>query len=168
MAVGDVAQINETSGLVEQVNLRTLVLRDLSGVVHIFPNGTITKVANMTRGWSASVFDIGVAYHEDVDEVSAVITQVAEELQKDEKFKELIINDLELFGLDKFADSAIVIKARLKTKPLQQWAVGREFYRRLKKAFDREGIEIPFPYRTLTSKADSPLPVDRLKAMANN
>ncbi len=146
---GDVAIINGTGGLVESINLRTTVLRDLSGVVHIFPNGTINTVANMTKEWSAMVFDIGVAYKEDVDHVMDVMKEVADELGEDPKFKDLILAPIEIFGLDEFGDNAVVIKARLKTKPIQQWAVGREYRRRLKRVFDEKGIEIPFPQRTL-------------------
>lgn len=147
--LGDVAIINGTGGLVEAINFRTLVLRDLSGTVHVFPNGTITTLSNMTREWSGYVFDIGVAYKEDVDTVIDIIKSVGEELAADEHFGPLIVEPIEVFGLDNFADSAVVIKGRLKTRPIQQWAVGREFRRRLKYAFDARGIEIPFPHRTL-------------------
>lgn len=147
--LGDVAIINGTGGLVEAINFRTLVLRDLSGTVHVFPNGTITTLSNMTREWSGYVFDIGVAYKEDVDTVIDIIKAVGEELAADADFGPLIVEPIEVFGLDNFADSAVVIKGRLKTRPIQQWAVGREFRRRLKYAFDARGIEIPFPHRTL-------------------
>lgn len=146
---GDVAVINGTGGLVESINLRTTVLRDLSGVVHIFPNGTIDKLSNMTKTWSAMVFDVGVAYKEDVDQVMKVMKKVADELQADSAFKSRIIEPIEILGVDKFEDSAVIIKARIKTKPIEQWNVGREYNRRLKKAFDENGIEIPFPHRTL-------------------
>lgn len=147
--LGDVAIINSTGGLVEAINFRTLVLRDLAGTVHVFPNGTISTLSNMTREWSGYVFDIGVAYKEDVDTVIDIIQTVGEELAADEHFGPLIIEPIEVFGLDDFADSAVVIKGRLKTRPIQQWAVGREFRRRLKYAFDERDIEIPFPHRTL-------------------
>ena len=146
---GDVAIVNGTGGLVEQVGLRTIVLRDLSGVVHVFQNGKVNSLSNMTKKWSGMVFDIGVAYKEDTDKVYEVITQVAEDLRADPSFTEKIIEPIEIFGVDQFADSAVVIKARFKTKPIEQWAVGREFRRRLKKAFDEQGIEIPFPHRTV-------------------
>ena len=146
---GDVAIINGTGGLVEQVGLRTIILRDLSGVVHIFQNGKIQTLSNMTKNWSGMVFDIGVAYKEDTDRVAEVIQRVAEELQTDPDFNNKILEPLEIFGVDQFGDSAVVIKARFKTKPIEQWAVGREFRRRLKKAFDDQGIEIPFPHRTV-------------------
>jgi len=146
---GDVAIVNGTGGLVEHVGLRTIVLRDLSGVVHVFQNGKVNTLANMTKKWSAMVFDIGVAYKEDTDKVAAVIKQVAEELRADPDFQDKILEPLEIFGVDQFGDSAVVIKARFKTKPVEQWAVGRAFRRRLKKAFDEKGIEIPFPHRTI-------------------
>jgi small conductance mechanosensitive channel len=146
---GDVAIINGTGGLVENVGLRTTVLRDLSGVVHVFQNGKINTLSNMTKDWSAMVFDVGVAYKEDTDVVTEVMNSVAEELQADPAYADKIKEPLEIFGVDSFGDSAVVIKARLKTRPIQQWAVGREYRRRLKKAFDEKGIEIPFPHRTL-------------------
>jgi small conductance mechanosensitive channel len=147
--VGDVAIVNGTGGLVEKINFRTLVLRDLSGTVHVIPNGGVDSLSNMTKEWSAYVFDIGVAYKEDVDRVMAVMRSVGEEMRADERFGPLMLEDLELFGLDQFGDSAVVIKGRLKTLPIKQWEVGREFKRRVKYAFDREGIEIPFPHRSL-------------------
>jgi small conductance mechanosensitive channel len=146
---GDVAIVNGTGGLVEHVGLRTIVLRDLSGVVHVFQNGKVNTLSNMTKKWSGMVFDIGVAYKEDTDKVVAVIQQVAEELRADPSFKNKILEPIEIFGVDQFGDSAVVIKARFKTRPIEQWAVGREYRRRLKKAFDEQGIEIPFPHRTV-------------------
>src|SRR6056297_62522 len=146
---GDVAIINGTGGLVEKIELRTITLRDFSGVVHVFQNGKIDSLANMTKEWSAIVFDIGVAYKEDVDEVIKVMQEVGEKMLNDSEYKEKIKEPLEIFGLDKFDDSAIVIKARLKTNPGEQWSLGREYRRRLKKAFDEKGIEIPFPHTTV-------------------
>ncbi len=152
---GDVAIVNGTGGLVETIGLRTIRLRDLSGVVHVFQNGKISSLANMTKDWSAMVFDIGVAYKENTDNVVRVIKEVANELKSDPEFEPKILDDLELFGVDSFGDSSVVIKARFKTRPIEQWNVGREFNRRLKLAFDKEGIEIPFPHRTLTWSTDS-------------
>ena len=146
---GDVAIVNGTGGLVEHVGMRTIVLRDLSGVVHVFQNGKINTLSNMTKKWSGMVFDIGVAYKEDTDKVAEVIQQVAGELRSDPGFNDKILEPIEIFGVDQFGDSAVIIKARFKTKPIEQWAVGREFKRRLKKAFDEQGIEIPFPHRTI-------------------
>lgn len=147
--VGDVAIINGTGGLVEQINLRTTILRDVEGVVHIFPNGSINTLSNRTREWSACVIDVGIAYKEDPEKVMDVMKEVDEELRADEEFGPMILEPLEIFGLDEFADSAIIIKARYKTQPLKQWAVSRQFKLLLKKAFDRDDIEIPFPHVSL-------------------
>ncbi len=147
--VGDVVQIADKGGLVEKVNLKMTILRDLAGNVHYVPNGQITVVTNMTKDYSRYVFEIGVAYREDVDEVIEVIKKVDEELRQDEGFKYDVLEPIEILGLDKFGDSAIVIKARNKTQPIKQWRVAREFNKRLKKAFDQNNIEIPFPHVTL-------------------
>lgn len=146
---GDVAVINGTGGLVEKIEMRTITLRDFSGVIHIIQNGKINSLSNMTKEWSAIVFDVGVAYKEDVDQVMDIMKKVGEELKDDKEFGAKIIEPIEVFGLDQFGDSAIVIKARIKTKPIEQWGVGREFRRRLKKAFDQNNIEIPFPHTTV-------------------
>jgi small conductance mechanosensitive channel len=147
--VGDVVEIAGKSGLVERINLRMVVLRDLSGNVHYVRNGKIDVVTNMTKDYSRYVFDIGVAYREDVDEVIRVIRQVDEEFRSDDQFSPDVLEPLEILGLDQFADSAVIIKARIKTRPCKQWSVGREFNRRLKKRFDEKNIEIPFPHVTL-------------------
>ncbi|MBN1213258.1 MAG: mechanosensitive ion channel family protein [candidate division Zixibacteria bacterium] len=147
--VGDVVQISNLGGLVEKVSLRMVVLRDLAGNVHYIRNGQINVVTNMTKEYSQYVFDIGVAYRENIDEVIEVVRQVGEELRRDPDFSDDILDALEVFGLDKFADSSIVIKARIKTKPIKQWRVGREFNRRLKNKFDELNIEIPFPHMTV-------------------
>jgi small-conductance mechanosensitive channel len=144
--VGDVAIINGTGGLVERINFRTIVLRDLAGVVHIFSNGNITSMSNVTNEWSAYVFDVGIAYKENTDEVIEVMRDVGREMLDDEEFGRLMLEDVDIFGVDKFADSAVVIKGRIKTRPIRQWEVGREFLRRIKLAFDDKGIEIPFPH----------------------
>lgn len=146
---GDVGIINGTGGQVEKIELRTITLRDFSGVVHIFQNGKINTLSNMTKEWSAMVFDIGVAYKEDVEKVMDLMQKTGDELYGDPQFKDKIIEPIEIFGLDDFADSALVIKARIKTKPISQWAVGREYRKRLKIAFDKENIEIPFPHTTI-------------------
>lgn len=147
--VGDVVEIAGVGGLVEEVRLRTIRLRDLSGNVHIVPNGVVDKVKNMTKGFSYYLFDIGVAYREDVDEVMAVLKEVAADLQNDPGFRSDILEPLEMLGVDQFADSAVVIKCRIKTQPIQQWRIGREMNRRIKKTFDAKGIEIPFPHQTI-------------------
>lgn len=147
--VGDVVQIAGKSGLVEKVNLKMVTLRDMAGNVHYVRNGHIDIVTNMTKDFSRYVFEIGVAYREDVDEVIKVIKQVDEKLRNDPEFNTDILEPIEILGLDQFADSAVVIKARTTTKPIKQWRIGREFNRRLKKAFDEKNIEIPFPHVTL-------------------
>jgi small conductance mechanosensitive channel len=147
--VGDVAVVNGTGGLVEAITFRTIVLRDLAGVVHVVPNGAITTLANMTKTWSGYVLDVGVAYKEDTDRVVEIMSEVAEDLRSDARLGALILEPMEIFGVDDFKESEVTIKARLKTVPMQQWAVGREYRRRLKKAFDARGIEIPFPHRSL-------------------
>jgi small-conductance mechanosensitive channel len=147
--INDVAIINGTGGLVEEINLRTTVLRSQDGAVHIFPNGTINTLSNMTREFSFYVLDMGVAYKEDTDRVASVLREVADELMKDPAYSELILAPLEVLGVDKFTDSSVIVKARIKTLPIRQWVVGRELNRRVKKRFDELGIEIPFPQRSL-------------------
>ena len=147
--LGDVVIINGTGGQVESITFRTVILRDLAGVVHVFPNGAVNTFSNMTMEWSAFVLDMGVAYKEDTDRAVDVMRQVAEELRADATFGPKIIEPIEIFGVDNFADSAVVIKTRIKTLPIEQWNVGREYRRRLKKAFEAQGIEIPFPHRAL-------------------
>jgi small conductance mechanosensitive channel len=147
--VGDVVQVDGQGGLVEAVRLRYLRLRDLSGVVHYIPNGSIGKISNMTRGFSYYVVDMGVAYREDVDEVMEIMKRTVEEMRAEEPWNLDILEPLDVLGLDKFADSAVVIRARIKTRPIRQWAAGREFNRRIKKALDDAGVEIPFPHRTV-------------------
>jgi len=127
--------------------------------VHFVPNGQITTVSNLTHGWSRVVLDIGVAYKEDVDRVMQVITDVGKELRYDPNFRHLILEDLEMLGVDAFTDSAVIVKAIVKTRPLQQWTVKRAMMRRLKNRFDELGIEIPFPHRTIFHRHEGgPLP----------
>ncbi|MFB0508493.1 MAG: mechanosensitive ion channel family protein [Thermodesulfobacteriota bacterium] len=149
ISVGDVAVFGDKGGLVEAVGLRTVTLRDLAGNVHVIPNSSIETVTNMTKGYSRYVFDVGVAYREDVDEVMDVLREIGREMQNDPEYKKDIREPLEILGVDRFDDSAVIIKARITTKPIRQWAVGREFNRRMKKAFDQRGIEIPFPHHTI-------------------
>ena len=152
--VGDVVQTAGKDGVVEQVNLRMTVLRDFSGNVHYIRNGQIDIVTNMTKEYSRYVFKIGVAYREDVDEVCEIMKAVDEDLRNDPEFGPDILEPLEIQGLEEFADSALIIRARTKTRPIKQWRVAREFNGRLKKAFDEHGIEIPFPHMTLYAGQD--------------
>lgn len=147
--VGDVVEVAGKSGLVEQVSLRQTVLRDLEGNVHFIPNSQIGVVTNMSKVFSYCMMNIGVAYREDVDEVIATIRLVDEELRADQTYAPDILEPVDVMGLDQFADSALIIKARIKVKPLKQWVIRREFNKRLKRAFDARNIEIPFPHVTL-------------------
>ena len=147
--INDVVKIGEYGGLVEDINLRITTLRDLEGRVIIVPNGEVKTIINYTKGYAQALLDVGVAYKENVDRVIDVIKEIGKEMRKDTYFGRLILADLEMFGVDDFADSAVMIKFRIKTLPIKQWEVMREFRRRLKNKFDELGIEIPFPHRTL-------------------
>ncbi len=147
--VGDYADLGKNEGIVEAVGLRTIKLRDLRGNVHVVPNSSIDTVTNMSKEFSRTVIDIGVAYKEDVDQVMDILREIGEEMRNDPEYGKNILEPIEIFGLHKFDDSAIVVRARLTTKPLKQWGLKREFNRRVKRVFDERGIEIPFPHRTI-------------------
>ncbi len=149
LRAGDIAIIDGKEGFVEKIELRTISLRDVSGVVHIFQNGKINSLSNMTKERSAIMLDIGVSYNEDVDRVMEVMMREGRLLRESEEFGPLMIADMDMLGLDRFDDSAIVFKLILHARPRMQWRVKREYQRRLKIAFDREGIEIPFPQVTI-------------------
>jgi len=165
IAVGDVINVGDKGGLVEAVSIRTVRLRDLSGTVHTIPFSAIDIVSNLTKEFSFYVMDIGVAYREDIDAVMQVLREIGDELQQDEEQGPRILAPLEVLGVDTFADSAVVIKARIKTTPINQWSVGREFNRRMKKRFDELGIEIPFPHTTVYfgENKDGSAPAARLR-----
>ena len=147
--LNDVLKIGDISGQVERITLRMTVLRDLEGRVHFIPNGKIDSVTNMTHGWSRAVFDIGVAYKEDADEVMNVLMDLARGLRDDPQMGAMILDEPEMLGVDALGDSAVILKFVIKTRPLKQWAVKRELLRRIKRRFDELGIEIPFPHRTI-------------------
>jgi small conductance mechanosensitive channel len=147
--VGDVVKIGDHAGLVERINMRTTILRDLEGVVHTVPNGEVQSVKNLTHGWSRVVLGIGVAYKEDVDQVIEVLQEVGKKMRGEERYRQLMIEDPQVLGVDNFGESEVTIKMIAKTLPLKQWEVARELRRRIKYAFDQKGIEIPFPQRTL-------------------
>jgi moderate conductance mechanosensitive channel len=148
-AVGDVVKVGETAGLVEKITLRTLVLRDVSGVVHVIPNGSIDTLSNMTKSWSRAVLEIGVAYKEDVDRVMEVMLDEAVKMYEDPDWAPVLVEEPVVPGVERFDDSAVTIRVMFKTLPLKQWDVGRQYRRRIKNRFDAEGIEIPFPHRTM-------------------
>jgi small-conductance mechanosensitive channel len=156
--INDVVKIGEISGLVEHISLRTTVLRDLEGTVHFIPHGTITTVSNQTHGWSRALFDVGIDYKEDADRVMEVLLEIGRDMRRDPAFGPLILDDPEMLGVDQLADSSVIIKFFLKTRPLQQWTIKREMLRRIKKRFDELGIEIPYPHQTVHHRYDSPPP----------
>jgi len=151
--LGDVVDVGGKSGLVEEITLRYLRLRDYSGNVHYIPNGTVSVVTNMSLGHAFAVIDVGVAYGEQIDRVIEVMRKVGAELRTVSHFAANILEELEIAGVEQWADSAVMIRCRFKVLPLQQWAVRREYLQRLKAAFDREGIEIPFPHVKLVTQA---------------
>lgn len=146
---GDVVTLAGQTGTVEEITLRYVQLRDYAGNVYFIPNGQITLVINMTRGFGNAVIEVGVAYREDVDQVMAVMQRVAAELRQDPEFGPRILQDLEMAGVNDWAASAVMIRARLRCQAQEQFGVRREYLKRLKKAFDAEGIEIPFPHMTV-------------------
>ena len=146
---GDVVTLNGTTGTVEKMELRTITLRDSMGVVHIFQNGKVNTISNMTKGWSAVRFDIGVAYKENLAKVMEVMQQVGDEMYAEDEYKSNMLASVEVSGLNNFGDSALEIRARIRTKPGKQWGIGREYRKRLKEAFDKHNIEIPFPHQTI-------------------
>jgi moderate conductance mechanosensitive channel len=152
--VGDVVKLDEHSGTVEVVTLRHVQLRDYDGRVYFVPNGVITTVINMSREFANAVMDIGVAYREDTDEVVKIMKQVGAEMRADETLAPRLLADLDVAGVEGWGDSAVVIRCRFKCAPLEQWSVRREFLRRLKLAFDAQGIEIPFPHLTVYAGVD--------------
>lgn len=149
LAVGDVVTLAGHSGVVEGLTIRTIRLRDLEGVVHTVPFSSVDTIQNMTRDFSFSLLDIGVAYREDTDEVAAVMKEVADEMRQDPRYAADILEPLEVLGVNELGDSAVVVRARLKTAPGKQWGIRRAFFGRIKKRFDERGIEIPFPHITM-------------------
>jgi len=146
---GDVVDAGGKAGLVEEVTLRYIKMRDYSGNVHFVPNGIITTVTNMSRGFAQAVIDVGIAYRENVDEVMQVMINVGENLRKDVNFQFKILDSIEMAGIEQLDSSSVVIRCRFKVMPLEQWGVRREFLKRIKFAFDEQGIEIPYPHLTI-------------------
>jgi small conductance mechanosensitive channel len=148
--VGDVARINGTGGLVEAINLRTIVLRDHEGTVHVFPNGSITTLSNLTKDFAFAVVDVGFSYGEDPDRVAAVLRRVGTEVAEDPVFKPNVLAPVEIQSVESFGNGQLVVRVRIKARPLTQWDIGRELRRRISKAFDAEGIQMPAPPGTVT------------------
>ncbi len=147
--VGDVVTLSERSGLVEKITIRKVQLRGLDGTVYTVPFSEINIVENMTKYFSYYLMDIGIAYREETDEVIGYLSEIDEGMRNAEEYKDLILAPIEILGVDHFADSAVIIKARVKTRPGKQWAVGREFNRRMKQVFDKNKVEMPFPHQTI-------------------
>lgn len=143
--VGDVAEINGTSGLVEQLNVRTIVLRDIRGTVHVVPNGAITTLANHSKDFSRYVIDVDIPYEEDPDRVADIARDVDREMRSDPKFKILILEPVEIVGVIAYNQWSMQWRIRMKTVAQRQWVVGREFRKRLRKALNLHGIEVPYP-----------------------
>ncbi len=162
--VNDIAIINGKGGLVEEINLRTTVLRGEDGAVHIFSNGNIQSLSNLTREFSFYVFEISVSYQDDTDAAVAILRDIGSQLAGEEPYQSAILQPLEIWGVDKLGDSGVTVKARFKTLPGKQWLVGREMNRRIKKRFEEASIEIPFPTQTIhLAPALSPELRDQLK-----
>jgi small conductance mechanosensitive channel len=156
VSVGDVVTLGGLSGVVEQLSIRSIKLRAMDGSVHIIPFSAVTTVTNMTRDFSQAVLDVSVAYNEDTDRVTDVLKGLGTEMRDDPRWGAVIRDDLEIMGVDRLLDSAVVIRARFKTEPMQRWSVQREFFRRMKKRFDELGIEIPYPHRKMIMQAAEP------------
>jgi small conductance mechanosensitive channel len=148
-AMGDVIEVAGKTGVVERMTLRMVVLRDAHGTVHMIPNGQITTVSNMTRKWARAVVDVGVAYGTDLDRALGVFRDEAERFSHDPAWQSKFDGEPEIAGVTELDENAVTIRTLIRTQAGQQWAVGREFRRRIKNRLDREGIEIPFPQRTM-------------------
>lgn len=148
--IGDVVSLDGTGGLVEDITMRMTTLRDMDGTVHHIAHGEIKRVANLTKKFSRVNLNIGISYQSDLDHVINVINEVGNELAQHTSFKDSIIKPPQFLRVDDFADSAIIVKIVGETQPIKQWEVAGELRKRLKIAFDREGIEIPFPQRVVT------------------
>ena len=147
---GDVVEIAGKSGLVEEVTLRYVRLRDFDGHVHYVPNGEIKIVTNRTRGFAHAVIEIGIGYGENPDDALAVMRAVGQAMREDPVWKDRLAEPIEIIGVERWADSALILRSRLKVvPPIEQWNVKREFLKRLKLAYDERGIEIPFPQVTV-------------------
>src|SRR4030066_922179 len=147
--IGDVIEVAGVSGLVESVNLRKTVLRDLEGKVHTIPNGEVKTVSNLSKEWASSVMDIGISYRDDIDQIVDLLVQIGKEMESEEPYKSAILEPLQVLGVEKFDESQMVIRMMVKTAPLKQWDVGRELRRKIKKRFDEKGIQTSLPHHVL-------------------
>ncbi len=161
--VGDVIKTGDISGHVERLNLRVTTSRDFnSAAVHFIPNSELKVVSNLTKEWSRVALDIGVAYHEDIDRVVVVLQRIGQELAQDQRVGPLILEPPEVLGIESFGESQVTIKVLVKTLPQRQWEVAREFRRRIKVTFGKEGIEMPYPTRVHLTRTESLPPKEQL------
>lgn len=166
IAVGDIVQIAGKGGVVDWMSMRAVRLRDFDGAVHTVPFGEITTVSNLTKSFAFAVFRIAVTYDTDVAKVQGIIRDIVGEMRKDQELGPMILEDVEMHGVDSFAESGVVVLARVKVGPAKQWTVSRQFHLRLKRAFGENGIPIPFPRRMIASSSDMPLPAGAAMAGA--
>lgn len=152
--IGDVVELGGKAGVVEGITLRNVILRDVEGNVHYVPNGEIAIVTNKSRGYAYALIDVGVAYRENLEEVYAVMREVAVAMRADPETGSKILEDIEMQGVQSWADSAVILRCRFKTVALAQWNVRRAYLGRLKQAFDAHGIEIPYPHLTVYAGQD--------------
>jgi small conductance mechanosensitive channel len=165
-AIGDVIEAAGKSGVVEKMTLRVVVLRDVEGAMHVIPNGEIKVVSNRTRGWSRAVVDVGVAYDEDIDRALAIVRDEAAQFSTDKGWGSQLDGPVEVPGVESLGDSAVLIRSLIRTQPGSQWNAAREFRRRIKNRFDREGIEIPFPQRRVHVKVEGEATPEAVRAAA--
>ncbi|WP_235074182.1 mechanosensitive ion channel family protein [Asticcacaulis sp. AC466] len=155
VAVGDIVRVGDSGGQVEEMTLRTIRLRDFDGTLHVFPYSEAQIIHNLTKTFSYYVFDLQVSYESNLDRAMDVMRETGAALQREAEFGDAILEPLEVVGVDNLGDSGVVLKARIKTLPIQQWRIGREFNRRIKLAFDAAGIDIPYPHmRVVMPKTD--------------
>lgn len=147
--VGDIVKVGDRMGRIEKITIRKVQLRDLEGIVYTVPFSEIKIIENWTKEYSYYLIDVGIAYREDPEEVIGYLKEIDENVRQDDEFKDLILEPIEVLGVDHFADSAVIIKARIKTLPIKQWDVGREFNKRMKAKFDQNKVEMPFPHQTI-------------------
>lgn len=158
VSVGDIARIGDSGGLVEEMTIRTIKLRDFDGTLHVFPYSEAQVIHNLTKTFSYYVFNLSVSYSADIGKALELMKSVGDEMQRDPAYRDFILEPIEVVGVDGLGDSGVNLKARIKTQPIKQWTVGREYLQRIKLAFDENGIEIPFPHIKLVPP-DAPIPV---------
>jgi small-conductance mechanosensitive channel len=165
-AIGDVIEVAGKSGVVEKMTLRVVVLRDGEGAMHVVPNGEIKVVSNKTRGWSRAVVDVGVAYDEDIDRALDIVRDEASQLATDRVWSPQLDGAPEVLGIESLGDSSVVIRTLIRTQPGSQWGLAREFRRRIKNRFDRDGVEIPFPQRRVHVRVEGETAPDSVTTAA--